>query len=197
MWKPQTTTTLLEANGRILSAGELGQGLCCGARVTMSHCIHKRTPSPLTSTRETHTLLLMEKASIGIISAWRGLLACLIAFLVLLKVIAPVNSIGWASTHRIDAGWSVDNFDVRAPCSAKQGRSDSPAHGDQDHTECICCASSPRDNLSAIGGSLVEIICHLIVFDKDYIAYFDYRPGPRRMLGWLSAWSSRAPPPTA
>ena len=139
----------------------------------------------------------MEKASIGNISAWRGLFACLIAFLVFSKLITPVNSIGWDSTQRIDAGWAVDNFDVRAPCSAKEGRSNSPAHGGQDHTECICCASSARDSLGAIGGSLVEIVCHLIVFDADSVVYFDYRPGRRRMLGWLSAWSSRAPPPTA
>jgi hypothetical protein len=136
----------------------------------------------------------MERVSIGVISAGRGLLPYLIAFLFVLNAIAPINSISWAAPHRNDAGWSVDKFDVRPLCSAKADGQDSPAHRHQEHGECICCASSARDNLIAIAASLLEASYFLTDLAPSSKAYLDYEIVSWRVLGWMSAWSSRAPP---
>ncbi|WP_161913508.1 DUF2946 family protein [Methylosinus sp. C49] len=118
----------------------------------------------------------------------------LIAFLFVLKAAAPIISISWTAPHLNDPGWSVDKFDVRPPCSAKAGEQDSPAHGHQEHGECICCASSSRDDLTAIAASVLAASYLLADLAPSSKAELDYEIVFWRAPGWTRAWSSRAPP---
>ncbi|WP_157516654.1 hypothetical protein [Methylosinus sp. R-45379] len=117
-----------------------------------------------------------------------------LAFLFVIKAAAPIISISWTAPHLNDAGWSLDKFDGRAPCSADVGGPDWPAHGHQDRGECICCASSVRDDLTAVTASLLAASYFLADLAPSSKAELDYEIVFWRAPGWTNAWSSRAPP---
>jgi hypothetical protein len=121
-------------------------------------------------------------------------LACLVVFLFLLKVMGPVDLVGCASPHPANAGWGVENSGVGAPCSGVEKRGpDLPTDGHRG-AECVCCVSSARDGFVAASASSLDSSRFRVVSSAISIAYFHREIFARQMSGWMSAWSSRAPP---
>jgi hypothetical protein len=141
------------------------------------------------------SIVAMDRIRIGVTTFPRCAAVCLIAFLFLLKAIAPANAIGWTAAHSSDMGWSIDRSDLSKSCrGADPEGSGAPIDGHEHRADCICCASNVRDGSIAIEVSLRESSRSPAVSSTASIEGFNRAVVALRTSGWLSAWSSRAPP---
>lgn len=151
--------------------------------------------SPLTAMLVSLSIVHMDRIRTGVTTFPRCAAVCLFAFLFLLEAVAPANAIGWKAGHSSDMGWSVDRSGLPKSCrGADTGDSGAPVDRDEGRADCICCASNARDHSVAIGVPPFEPSWSPVVAPAASIAGFDRDSVALQTSGWLSAWSSRAPP---
>jgi hypothetical protein len=118
--------------------------------------------------------------------------ACVVAFFFLLRAVIPLNSVFCDAIYPINAKVSIDSLGLL--CGMDEGGSGAPVEDHQDHADCICCGSGARDAL--VGARIIGSNGFWVASTESSVAYFSYDDFFRLMLGWISAWSSRAPPTT-
>lgn len=82
-------------------------------------------------------------------------------------------------------------------CGA-QGRDDAPAPGRHGHSHCcVVCAGSGRDASPLHMAALLSVVIYSAHGAIASVVRLVVDEPERRLIGWTSSWSSRAPPLTA
>lgn len=83
---------------------------------------------------------------------------------------------------------------VVSPCEAHGGGA-TPAQGRHDHSQCcIFCCANGREAASVVTGALLGVLPFPALESSGLTVGFSIVDPYKRLIGWTSSWSSRAPP---
>ncbi|MEF3365113.1 hypothetical protein V3H18_01045 [Methylocystis sp. 9N] len=131
--------------------------------------------------------------SLARLSPYRLLTLCLqIAAIALLVAAGPRAAIESREFEAV--GSSLISSADAANCNARAGE-EAPAHPRRAHAQCcITCAAAGRDALAFLIADLYIAGYYFAPEANLSVAYFADRGFFPPVLGWVSSWSSRAPP---
>jgi hypothetical protein len=124
----------------------------------------------------------------------RAIMAGAVAFLVVLQGLVLAASPALAKHAGGSAGHSISASHVARHCGAPSDDS-VPRQGRHDHSPCcIFCNANVRDATLFVITTSMAVVSYSPSAASAFIVGFSTDDSRKRLMGWRSSWSSRAPP---
>ena len=124
----------------------------------------------------------------------RAIMAGAVAFLVVLQGLVLAASPALAKPAGGSAGHNISASHVAPHCGALNNDG-VPTQGQGDHSPCcIFCNANVRDAAHFVITTSMAVVSYSPSAASAFIAGFSTGDSRKRLTGWRSSWSSRAPP---